>query len=919
MGSSGEAQSEARLEALLGVFERMRERPPRRTGDRLRPLLVTIGSARDNRSVTHQLVERCREVTGPCSHVQAGDPLEDVPLLLRHISRELADAKPRFEPALRFPLLSLALWFLELRRMRLRQAAGESADGLASDSARRNWQLAAQLTAASGAKARRALLAGGIRRRRQLVLPAAEPGGQGRLASILTYVEQLLPIGVALVALLSATAASTIDLAAAGLAAGFGLSFLVGEVVRRTRGRVGWWRYRWFRHQSWVGGAGTDLPGFALDVFFRPERNSDEELELLLVNAFLEDLRQAYRRDWRRATWARVRHPVVVIDALPEDHSARTFVRRVERVRRDTERFDPLLLVVGVGSQAQAAELARNVRVPVATDEPADLAGVAAAWDAYQADRRRVAVFGPRRVLQADVSAGDGSGTDPVYRPRRVPLPAHPFVPWLAMSAILVASLAVIVYEGVRFCDPHSVWKAPNGECIGITDGSHVFSEPRLSAVEKYIEQRNDEVIRSGRQYVTVIYLGAMTLDPRSPSGQADLQAGTHGELVGLAIAQEQHNRARVGPSVRVLLANAGSRFRYATRVAEEIRARAAADRSVVAVVGFGQSRRETSAAIEVLTRAALPMIGTTNTYDQTAWRPGQSDYSPYYFRLAPPNRRLAVHAAHWARTGRTGARATSAEVFYDASPDDLYSRNLAEDFRAAFGRNAVRMRPSTAPADVAVRVRQACGEPRPADVFYYAGRSDEFDAFITALSATTCGGGRRVVLGGDEVTKYVSDNGAEIGRNTRIRLFFTPLAAREAFVEKWVADQPAPRFYSEFAPMVDRLVGRAAPANTRPSLTHAALAYDAGRTVIGTVLQLSGEPTAPAVLATLMEPPSGPPEQGASGVLRFRGRANGHDVADKPVLLAAVQPDGRLVVDAVCGRLIDAQPHEQGCPPRQG
>ncbi|WP_018656062.1 ABC transporter substrate-binding protein [Actinomadura flavalba] len=923
MGSGHEPRGD-RLEGLESLFERLRERPPRRAGDRLRPVLVLAGADDDLRHATQRLVERASADGGPVGHLHGASgsgARTDMALLLRHLARRLSGAR------LRFPLLSMVLWLLEVRRMRLRQEAGQVVE-LTTNAQRQQWQLAANLRDAEEDAQRRTLLARAIQRRRRIVVPADQPGGQGRMATVLGHLEQVAPIGVAVVALVSAGAASTLDLAAAMIAAGVGVSVLGGQVAARTRDRAGRRRYRWFAsaHQTYLRGRrSVDFLGLALDVVFRDESGPgplDDAIERLLVAAFLQDLRIAYRRGARQSAWARVRYPAVVAGPLPEDDPARAVSRRlvrwVEEIRRREERFDPLVLVLAAASEQEAADLAGTVAVRLGGTEPADLAALRETpegqpfWAAYERRRHRVAVLGTARTIRVNVR-GDGSSAVPVHRGRRRPFWAHPALPWLAMGAVLAASVAVIAVQAVRYCAPFDVWHAANRECVGVTDGSTVFTD-RLKAVQDRIADENRAVADSGKPYVTLVYLGAMTIDPATRNPQADLLAGIHGELVGLSIAQRQHNQAGGAPRLRVLLANAGSRFRYAREVAVRVRELAEKDRSIVAVVGFGQSRRPTSEAIEVLGRSALPMIGTTNTYDGTAR--DQGGFSPYYFRLAPPNARLARHAAHWARTGRAGVRARTADVFYDTGPDDLYSRNLAADFARSFGGRA-RMLPYADPSQVPGRVLEAC--QNPADVFYYAGRSDEFRLFINRLANTDCRG-RRVVLAADEVTKYVSDNGAEIGRTDSIRLLFTPLAAREAWTPRWIGDRPLQNFYSSFDPVVNEIVGASAPANIRPSRAHAALGYDAARTVAGTAERVYGErrrtlPTAAAILSELTEPGPGAQPQGATGLLSFGPRSTGHQVPGKPVLLAAVQPNGTLTMVAVCGTLVRAAQNRGDCP----
>lgn len=941
MGSSSAQPPNPRFRGVLELFENMRERPRRRDGDRLRPVLLTLGSAADNDELAREFADTCNEGPDPHSHIAATSPRAAgaAPVrftdMLREIKREIAKSHPRGEPAIRFPLLDMALWLWQLRAIQVaeRLPAEERSRTGESGEVEEDRLLVTSLMRSADDDDRRSELRKVVRQRGQHVLrDRRENADRSRFGTFLAYLEQIAPIGVAVVALISATAASTLDVVAAVVAGSAGLSVVAGGILARTRGWYGLRRYAWFRRQPYAADAkGADFLAFAVNLVDprspRHQRVTDEDLELLLVAALLEDLRRAYRRRFRRATWARVRYPVVIFERLDPEHPGSRFLRQVARVRMDAQRApsgrraDPLMITAGIdpehGGAGLLPELAEVPRVEISAGEPVPRDAAARLWDDYLREQRRIAVFGTRGELRVDLSRDEGGSLEPAGRPRGRPWAAHPALPWAAMVVVLAASLVVIVYEGVRFCDPHSVWRARNGECVGITDGSFSFSK-RISQVEDRIEKLNRDAVRSGRPYVTLVYLGAMSTDPATRNPQADLLAGIHGELVGMSIAQQRHNEAGGQPRLRVLLANAGSKFRYAGEVAEQVRERAVDDRTIVGVVGFGQSKQATQRAVGVLSQTALPMIGTTNTFDGTARLRG--GYSPYYFRLAPPNRRLAEHAALWARNGTAGPPTTSADVFYDASPDDLYSTNLAQDFADAFGRAKVRMLPYTDPSQIPGRVLEACS--KPGQLFYYAGRSDEFRSFINRLANTSCGG-RRTVLAGDEVTKYVSDNGAEIGRTDSFRLYFTPLAAREAWTARWVGQQPLQVFYADFDPVVAGLVGKNAAPNVRPSRAHAAIGYDAALTIISVAERVYGDqgrarPTAAAVLSALTEPDEGALPQGATGLLRFGARATGHQIMDKPVLLVTVKPDGSQEVLAVCGRLVAGAGPNADCPAKQ-
>jgi ABC-type branched-subunit amino acid transport system substrate-binding protein len=901
------------MQALLRVFEQMRERPRRRRDERLRPLLLITGPVAATRLVTQVLARRCgdrdagkagRKQLDPFARVDADVPRsEEVGALLRRISQELSEHYHQGEPPLRFPLLSMALWLQELREDSAHEELRRKLRGPGGDSRR--------------------VLRKVIRRRRPVVVPGDRPGDAGatrkdKVASLFTHIETIATVGVSAVTLLGATAASLLGVAAALVVGGIGLALLGGQIYVRTRG---WWsrrRYRWFIEQRYLEGKrSSDFLNFAIRAV--TQRQDEREIEGLLAAAFLQDLRQAYRRRWwRRVNRARVRYPVLLLDDVAKGTEGHRLITFIEEIRADKTLIDPLVVVAALQPTAITEDFARLIRVETTSAEIVDPYGVEGEWQRYLAGHELVAALGPHRAIRVEVGDDDaemgGSASRFVDPPPNRPKTAHPVLPWLAMVAVLAGSLTVVGAQIARYCDATSVWRADNGECVGITDGSYVFNR-RLAAVERRIHQLNEDVETSGRPWVEVVYLGPMSADPATKAFQPDLLAGVHGELVGLSMAQQAHNTANGLPRVRILLANAGDKFRYASEVARKIKERSASERRLVAAVGFGLSKQQTQEAIAELGQVALPMIGTTISLDEAASQP-DGTFSPYFFRMAPSDQRLADHAAFWAKNGQLdGLRARTAAVFFDRSADELYSRDLAEDFVKAFGSGA-RLLPFTDGSEIPQRVIDACRNP--ADLFYYAGRSDEFQPFVRSLSTTDCGV-RRTVLAGDEAAVFVTDNAASIGASDTLRLFYTPLAAREAWVREWTGNRPVPTFYSDYDTATAQLAG---DSGERPSRTHAAIAHDAALVVTSVTQQIYGAqrqslPTAGAVLAALTEPdPNAPPPQGASGLLRFGPRSSGHAVVNKPVLLAGVRPDGTLTVDAVCGQLTRAEPAtEPPCP----
>ena len=103
--------------------------------------------------------------------------------------------------------------------------------------------------------------------------------------------------------------------------------------------------YRWFLKQSDVAPGNDTFFELALRLTENEwPRQKEEQVARLLVNAFLEDLRD----DFRGSAWIRRYHtpyPIVLLDGITRRNGGYTLLRMVAEVRNDTYLFDPLLLI----------------------------------------------------------------------------------------------------------------------------------------------------------------------------------------------------------------------------------------------------------------------------------------------------------------------------------------------------------------------------------------------------------------------------------------------------------------------------------------------------------------------------------------------------------------------------------------------
>ena len=107
-------------------------------------------------------------------------------------------------------------------------------------------------------------------------------------------------------------------------------------------------RMRWFMRQQYLA---PKLAGnfFAVAVRLTDDvRDAEDQSQIdrLLVHAFLQDLRVAYRRRiWRLTAWRRTAYPVLLLDDVALTNAGYELLSVVNSVRNETGRSDPLLVI----------------------------------------------------------------------------------------------------------------------------------------------------------------------------------------------------------------------------------------------------------------------------------------------------------------------------------------------------------------------------------------------------------------------------------------------------------------------------------------------------------------------------------------------------------------------------------------------
>ncbi|MFJ8691597.1 ABC transporter substrate-binding protein [Streptomyces roseolilacinus] len=567
------------------------------------------------------------------------------------------------------------------------------------------------------------------------------------------------------------------------------------RMLGRARSGTRRWYAEWVRQQQ--GTPPADFFRSALDLVGGGPDGDPEQLDRILVHALLADLEAASRRRWYDP-WRRrrvSRFVLLVEEAGPAESRVQRFLRELRSAMEDLRCTSVLAVAAGVRTLAS--------RIP-----DIEAPGLAAAG----AELEHIAQHGtpPGRPSGMVVPVAEGPEDDQAatYWLGRWPTlapPAHRWGPGAEVAAAFGAALLALVVTaglvaGVPFDrggpDPclGSTFLGTDGQCVGVAEGTKSFDpedpedpedgedgERAVRDVLHRIERQNKAVERelAGRAPGdtrpaprTVVYFGPLS---GGKDAEDPVRGGTLAELRGLALAQSFVNAQALGSGervpLRVLAANAGDRFKDAREVAHRIVELAARDRSIVGVLGFGQSRRRTYEAMRVFDEAGLPMVGTSGTSDELLAQ------GEHYYQTAPTDSRAGQVMAAFARYAPMVGGRPAKEVRLVADPSDAYSAGLAAAFRAAYGDEHITVllytptdapEPSTVPGppagtpvatvdDLAREVCRAVAE-EPGTAVVWAGRGSQLQVFLGELARGARACPKLSVLGGDDVTNALTE-----------------------------------------------------------------------------------------------------------------------------------------------------------------
>ncbi|XVS67030.1 hypothetical protein ACQPYE_13500 [Actinosynnema sp. CA-299493] len=687
----------------------------------------------------------------------------------------------------------------------------------------------------------------------------------------------------------------------------------------KLRGLVPGSEYRWLLRQPYLAphDPGTFI-GFAerLTSGLVPGQSAEPredtgQLAKLLVNAFLEDVRRAYRRSWWRIRSARrTVYPVVLLDGIRRDNGGYAVLKIINDVRNDTGAFDPLVIISGSAKVPPDAET-------TAEREPDSVSQASHAYETWARKlatdsraRRPTAWFLPLRVPDVSVVRGEVPPTA-TLSVRQAPIWSRTSV--LAIVVLLlVASVATVGYRHVRdvvaadeswryeHCglardnpDAHTL-KRIGDDCVGVTTGQvPLFGQAdsedltRFNRVQDLIVRQNRLVLEAhardpGRPYATVVYVSAM-------GAARDALASNTARLVGVAARQaRQLDRTDSDePLVRVLLGNAGAAMQHGDAVAGTLRSMLERDKSIIGVLGMALSSTPTRNTITALGEVGLPVVAATLSDD------AMPTASRMYFQISPTNDRQAQVAARHVRAAHPGKRGVV--IVHSSDEADSYAANLRLDVAARFAEQGLRVREepyqplSAEQGSDARRLGQSLCDVGDDEVVFFAGRPADFGKLVDGVSAG-CKSDPPALLAGDDIARYAADDTLR-GRHPEIPFEYLSFAigAKDCAAA------------TEMNQTLRVLVPEECEGGANPSLDgHAALTYDALYLFVHAMIQLGDIPVSPGHVWKEMGDVGGALSlSGESGVIDFGG---GQVPIDKFLAVLRVADGESPTVLASCG-----------------
>ncbi len=448
----------------------------------------------------------------------------------------------------------------------------------------------------------------------------------------------------------------------------------------------------------------------------------------------------------------------------------------------------------------------------------------------------------------------------------------------------------------------------PKNDSIGISDGSFAFDTSRDGGKYKTLAA---DAIKNNPGSAASLYRHAISLDSRDAESaiyledQRAVNSGKYvtfvvatmlssdnigvgrDDLQGAYIAQKEYDdnaKLNGGMMVRLLVASSGSSASYANLVAQQIVQLSKLDKTFAGVMGWPFSTR-TEAALQTLKKASIPMVSQSSSADSL------SGSSPYFFRVAPPNRVQGIQGAKYAET-KLGAK----KVVVFSDPSDAYSQSLADDFTQQFqsdGNKVLKTEQYTVGKtdNFQSLLNDALGQ-NP-DLIYFSGYAADVSALVTNLPTDS----KTIILGGDALYQLSGYNGQSKAGFAHLKFsaFFYP----DTWIIIGLSNSPLkPKFFDEYTAAFK---GSGSGYGYDRADSDNALSYDGMLALLNAyniAAPSGGNITSDQLKVGLTKTAF----QGVSGQVKFD--SNG-DPVDKSIVILQVDSLGRIGLDKQFGKFL--------------
>ncbi|MGY1580294.1 caspase family protein [Streptomyces sp. MN13] len=456
-------------------------------------------------------------------------------------------------------------------------------------------------------------------------------------------------------------------------------------------------------------------------------------------------------------------------------------------------------------------------------------------------------------------------------------------------------------------CGTRSALEEVNGECVGVSDGSHSFM-PELNGVSRRIAQANDAV-PDDEPFVTIALLAPMTAE----DGPA--KARILHQVQGAYAAQHKANAEYRAPYVRLALANPGSDGSQWARVTDRLAQMAhSEEHNLRAVVGFDVSKlQNVSQAVSDVTRRGVPAVAGSFT-------PNSLVEDRYGIGVAwiMPSAEDQIAALTSADKDLAMRRSILVEDVHDKGP---YVEELRSAFEKRLGetiRDTARFTSDVEEAAVTAQqlrgvVTNICGLPADVKNVLFAGRPAYLRQFVNVLGKRGCQGREFTVLSGSATSALRQDPALDWDalRTTGITIEYTSGAHPDAWSDR---DRTNAVEFGRAMDELKNLVARLGPSMGAVDLTDGETisAYDSTLTAAQVIQQMAVSdevPSTRAVTAGFLGLRDQLRVEGASGwiCLDAQGFAS-----NKAVTVLRLDPDRR-------GPRLVATAFPRGRPPGPG